>query len=104
MPKNNSMKMRTNASLIPTSNFQIERTNFMSRSRMFCRAPLAEEGAAGQTFSTDVLAATRRCRELRREHFNRADRRSMARRGSLDPGARLVADPRQPDPAADPGD
>src|SRR4051812_4211419 len=36
MPKNNSMRTRTKASLIPTSNFQIARTNFISKSRIIC--------------------------------------------------------------------
>src|SRR3954471_9536645 len=61
MPKNSSIKMRTSASLIPTSSFQIARTNFISWGPSNgCPTPLADAGAAGQTFSTGRHAAKRR--------------------------------------------
>src|SRR6184192_1392993 len=52
------MKMRTRASLIPTSSFQIARTNFIGKASNGCWPSLARDGACGQTFSTDALMTT----------------------------------------------
>jgi MATE family multidrug resistance protein len=44
--------------LIPTSSFQIARTNFIAKTSDYCRASLAEDGPGGQTFSTHGHIAT----------------------------------------------
>src|SRR6266550_7154840 len=96
--------MRTRASLMPTSSFQIARTNFIASASNVAGRLLADEAALGQTFSTGALTATRSHRGYDSQHFTGPADRRLARRVSRDLDSRLAVDARQSDPAADPGD
>src|SRR5438067_5438869 len=101
--KNNSSKMRTRPSLIPTSSFQTARTNFIAIASIQSRHSLAQEDARGQTFSTDALAANRDWHGCSGQYFATPKPRSLAARAARDVRARVAADARQSDAADDPG-
>ncbi len=106
MPKNSSMRIRTSASLIPTSSFQIARTNFIGAASNDWRALLADERAGGPNlFDRAAYSYAPRTRWMPRRTFRPAHGAGRLARGAArDAGARLAADPRQPHPAGDPGD
>ena len=86
MPKNSSMKIRTSASLIPTSSFQIARTNFIAMASNRLRSLLAsgrQRAREPNLFDRARLTARRARRNGRRRRTSPAVDAAAAWRDEL---------------------